>query len=176
VSRLHALQVCRGGEVERCGDLATVQAQHRRPLPAWCYVWFFFVELNHADGLLAFAIFCQHGGISPTSCVEALPPSGWSSAIGFHPVVCPRWFHGIQWRRSFVGFGCSSLCAQFLGGVALRMPTAGGGDAQGPDCVSSICSRVFSVILEDLSSNSWLLRARDAKGPLCNCTRHVCVE
>jgi hypothetical protein len=104
------------------------------------------------------------------SCVEALPPSGWSSTPSYHQVVCPRWFHGVQRRRSFAGFGCSSICAQFLGGDALRMPVTGGGGGgtRGPDCFSSICSRVFFAILEGLSSNSRFLSTTDAKGPLCN--------
>ncbi|KAK1626619.1 hypothetical protein QYE76_000934 [Lolium multiflorum] len=147
VIRLHAIQAGHGGEEERYGEPTTFQAQHRRLLPAWCYVWFFFVELNHADGLLACAICCQHGGISSTSCVEALPPSGWSSAPGFHQVVRPRWFHGVQRRRSFVGFGSSSIRAQFLDDDVLRMSATGGGDAQGPDCVSTSAPGEGSVVV-----------------------------
>jgi hypothetical protein len=109
-SLLHAFPACRGGKEERCGGPATLQGQHRRHLPAWCYVRFVF-ELNHADGWLASALFCWHGGIKSTSCVEVLPPSSWSSTPGFHQVICPRWFLGVQQRWSFVGFGRSSFCA-----------------------------------------------------------------
>jgi hypothetical protein len=85
-----------------------------------------------------------------------------------HQVVRPRWTEGGQRLRLFVGNGAVEHSARILGGNALRMPANGGGDAQGPDCFLTFCPRVFSVILEGLSSNLRFLRARDVKGPLCN--------
>jgi hypothetical protein len=61
-SLLRAFPTCRGGKEESCGGPATLQGQHRWHLPAWCYVRFVF-ELNHADGWLASALFCWHGGM-----------------------------------------------------------------------------------------------------------------
>jgi hypothetical protein len=135
---------------------------------------FFFDELNHVDGLLASAIFRRHGGISPTSRSEALLPSYWSSAPCSHQVVCPRWFRGVQRRRSYAGKGCSGACALFLGGDALRTPTSGGGGTQGLDCVPILSSRVFFVIWQALSSNYWFFRASVVKGSVCKfVTCHV---
>jgi hypothetical protein len=41
--------------------------------------------------------------------------------------------------------GLPSSWPLLLGGDALRTPAIGGDDAQGPDCFSSLCSRVFYV-------------------------------
>lgn len=143
------LLACRGGEEEASAQLDLLFFNQHRLLHR-----FFFIELNHVEDLLASTIFCRHGGSSTTSSSEASIPSCWGSASRFHQVVRPRWSPGVQRRRSYAGFGCSSLCALFLHGDTLRTPASGGGASQGPDCVFISCPRVCIVKCEGLSSKS----------------------
>jgi hypothetical protein len=142
----------------------------RRCLPERCYLH----RAEHTTPSVGAVNLGQNGGPSSTSVAEALLwIRCWSSSLLRHQVVRPRWLGGDQWLRFFVGRERSSCMPLFLGGDALRTPARGGGDTQGPDCVLSFRSRVFSVIPEALSSNSRFLNASDVKGLLCKCTRHV---
>jgi hypothetical protein len=126
------------------------------------------------DGLLASTIFGRHGGIKATSRSEASLPSCWCSAPSLHQVVRPRWSHGVQRRRIYAEYGCSGVCAPFLGGNALRMSASGGGGSQGPDCILTHSSRVFYVFWQALLSNFRFFCASVVKGHVCiSVTRHV---
>jgi hypothetical protein len=110
----------------------------------------------------------RQGGPSTTSIAEALLRSvRRSSALLHRQVVRPRRRRSDRRIRSFAGSMLLSNLASYLDGNVWRSPASGGGDSQGPDCFPRFCPRVFFVMFEDLSSNSWFLCAIDARGPLC---------
>jgi hypothetical protein len=69
---------------------------------------------------------------------------------------------------SVIGRGLPSSWPLLLGGDALRTSASGGDDAQGPDCSSSLCSRVFFVKEMALSLGRAFPRAVLSQGCFCN--------
>jgi hypothetical protein len=156
---------CRGGEGRYEGEVLLVL---RRLLLRWRRR--FVIDLSiQARGSAASAIFGRYGGQqSTTSRKEALlHPRGWSSASCRHQVVRPRWCPGVRRRRIYAGKGCSGVCAQFLGGDAMRTPASGGRGFQGPDCFSIFSPRVVFAFWQALSLNIGFFSASDVMGPAC---------
>lgn len=76
-------------------------------------------KLNHADDIIASAIFGRQGSLCSTSDVEAFHRVYcWSSARLGRQVLRLRRLGGAQWLRFFAGRGLSSIFPLFLGGDA----------------------------------------------------------
>jgi hypothetical protein len=136
------LSLSRHGGAGRGGEVAAGTIWSRL-LPEGCYL----LELNHTRAIWAPVIFCRQGGAITTSNTEAF----FESAAGARCLLFIKWFvPGDQKVTS--GFDSSSkmelssILLRFLGADALRTPATGGGGTQGPDCCSTFCPRVFSVI------------------------------
>jgi hypothetical protein len=139
-SRSSSSPSCRGGE-GRGGDGVVIFFRWLLPMLKWCGDF----ELNHADDIIASAIFSRQGRLCSTSDVEAFHRVYyWSSARLRRQVVHPWRLGGAQQRRFFAGRELASILPLFLGGDALRTPTSCGGDARGPDCFFNFCSGVFT--------------------------------
>jgi hypothetical protein len=95
-----------------------------------------------------------------------------SSSRSRRQVVRPRKRIGDRCWGFLAGVGCSSTVPPDLDGYVWRSPACSGGGFLALDCVIYFCVRVFIVNFEALSSNIRFLRASEAKGPLCKCTRH----
>jgi hypothetical protein len=138
------------------------------------------IKLIHDRGFHASTIYYRRGGMNPTSIEEALRICCGSSTSHGHHVVRPRWYGGKLRQRTHAGREPPSYLLLFLGGNAWRTPAIIGGVTQGVDCVHLCNSRVFVESCKALSSNSWLLKAIDARALLqklylpilmkCNCT------
>jgi hypothetical protein len=105
-------------------------------------------------------IFGRQSDPSSTSKTEALHRTIRRSSTLLHrQVVRPRRRRSGRRIRCFAGRMLLSSSASNLDRIVSRSPARGGGGAQGPNCFSSFCPRVFSVNLEGLSSNSRFHRA-----------------
>jgi hypothetical protein len=124
------------------------------------------MKLIHDRGFRASTIYCRQGGMNPTSIEEALRICCGSTTSHGHQVVRPRWYGDGRRQRTHAGREPPCYLLLFLGGSAWRTPAIIGGDTQGVDCFLFCISGVFVKSCKALSSNSWLLRAIDARALL----------
>jgi hypothetical protein len=104
------------------------------------------VELIHADGNFAVAIYRRNGGGISTSGAEDWSRSRHGSSKSSHREVMrsPRRLGG-PWVRHVVGRGLPSCWPLLLGCNASRMPARGGGGALGLDCKVTFSFRVIFI-------------------------------
>jgi hypothetical protein len=126
-------------------------------------------ELIIADALFAAAILCRKGDNCSTSMLEAFSRHcrGCSSSLRGEVIRSPLRREG-PWWMSVVGRGLPSSWPLLLGGDASRTPANGGDDAQGHDCLLSLCSRVFFVKEMALSVGWASPGAALLQGRFCN--------
>jgi hypothetical protein len=117
-------------------------ASSRWPRPSlW---WYNDDKRNHADIIIASAIFGWQGGPCLTSIKEAFHRFCWSSARPRCQVVHPRRLGGAQRWRFFARRGHLCDLPLFLGNYALSLPATCSEGTRGPDCFSIFRSTVFS--------------------------------
>jgi hypothetical protein len=112
-----------------------------------CWRWSgTFFKLIIADAFIVSVILCRQGGNRSTSMWEAFSRHcrGCLNSLRDEVILSPHRSEG-PWWMSVIGRGLPSSWPLLLGGDALRTPANGGEGAQGPDCFSSLCSRVFYV-------------------------------
>jgi hypothetical protein len=137
-------------------------------LVRWSWPGTFF-ELITADAFIASVILCRQGGNSSTSMLEAFSRHcrGCSNSFRGEVIRSPHRSEGPRWM-SVIGSRLPSSWPLLLGGDASRTPANGGEDAQGPDCFSSLCSRVFFVKEMTLSVGWAFPRAALLQDCFCN--------
>jgi hypothetical protein len=126
------------------------------------------LRAQHAAIRFVAVILGQQGDPSSTSALEALRSICWCSTPLGTQVVRPRAPGGCQKLDPLAGVGLSSIQLSELGGDASSSPACGGRGTKALDCFSTFLARVLCVNCRVSSSNSWLFRARDDKGPCCN--------
>jgi hypothetical protein len=112
------------------------------------------VELIHADGNFAVAIYSRNGGVISTSGAEDWSRSRHGSSKSSHrEVMCSPQRLGGPWVRHVVGRGLPSCWPLLLGSNASRMPARGGGGALGLDCKVTFSFRVLFIKKSALSTD-----------------------